>query len=136
MGPRSWAPKSSSYYCKLRHVTPRLGRARPAGRINTQRACAGGVRVYVYVCTCVRVRVCVCVRVYVCVRACVRACVWAPVKYIHVVSPVTRLWLNLTPAVNISCGVVQIIDSSSLVFGLANQSLVLSFIAQENGNKQ
>ena len=52
-------------------------------------------------------------------RLCVCVCVYgAPVKYLHVVSPVTRLWLNLTPAVNVSCGVVQIIDSSSLALVL------------------
>ena len=46
----------------------------------------------------------------------------APVKYLHVVSPVTRLWLNLTPAVKISCGVVQIIDSSSLALVLRSKA--------------
>ena len=57
---------------------------------------------------------------------CVCVCVWAPVKYLHVVSPVTRLWLNLTPAVNISCGVVQIIDSSSLALVLRIKTYLLS----------
>ena len=73
-------------------------------------------------CVCVCVCVCTCTVLGVCSCVCVGGGGGgggvSPVKYLHVVSLVTRLWLNLTPAVKISCGVVQIIDSSSLALVL------------------